>query len=158
MDFSNYLFFLSFEFLLNKPPMSVEPAGQWWTVPGKQVLPLFPMSNYTLASKISQTSRQMQKYRHLLCGWQHRVWMQMLWMIYMVKQVSDKGNFGLSIYPLLHRREAGYTLGMSPVYRRANTEINNHLQLHSHLWTIYSRSFACLWFVGGNRNTQRKLY
>lgn len=28
------------------------------------------------------------------------------------------------------KREAGYTLGRSPIYGRANTEMNNHLPSH----------------------------
>lgn len=36
-------------------------------MPGKQVLKFFSVSNFTLVPKMILTTRQMQKYRHLLC-------------------------------------------------------------------------------------------
>lgn len=48
-------------------------------------------------------------------------------------------------------RDTGYKLSRSPIYYMANTETNNFLHAHSHLWAIYVFSLSEEIHVGTGR-------
>lgn len=44
--------------------------------------------------------------------------------------------------------ETGFTLGRSPIYPKANTELNSNSRLHLHLWAIQRCQVELIWTVG----------